>query len=189
MLRGMGAFALYTGAGLTHAKPSEIPDGAEVARRVYQQLLDRLGHEALRDCDENDLLAVADTVAALDNGSDFIKTAAVGVADFTTAKPNYGHMVLAHLILEGVVSTITTNWDDCIERGAGPERVLAVISDRDRHEIRTSALLKVHGCATRPSSALVTSSDLAGPTRLGPTRGQRQACGLTHCLRRNRRHC
>ncbi len=157
--------ALYTGAGLSRGEPSKIPDGAEVARRLHRQLASRLGADALAGAQPDDLLSVVDTVAAMANGSDVVRSVAVQVAEFTTAAPNFGHRVIAHLLLEDVVVAITTNWDDCIERGGSStrERLLAVISDQDRQDIRRTALLKVHGCATKPATTLVTSADLGSP--------------------------
>ena len=92
-----------------------------------------------------------------------MRRTAVAAAGFTSAQPNFGHEILALLLLEGVVVVITTNWDDCIERAGRDERVLAVISDQERLQIQTPALLKVHGCATRPTTALITTQDLATP--------------------------
>ena len=158
-----GRLVLYTGAGLSRGKPSEIPVGAEVARRVHARLVDLLGAEVLAGSDPSNLVSVADVVASTPGGIDLVRRTAVGVAEFTTADPNFGHEVIALLLLEGAVATITTNWDDCIERAGGAERVLAVVSDRDRQEIHTPALLKVHGCATRPDSVLVSTNDLATP--------------------------
>lgn len=158
-----GRLVIYTGAGLSRAQPTEIPGGAEVAQLCYDRLVNMLGVEALEAADPSDLVSVADVVAATDGGLDLVRRTAVAVADFVSARPNFGHEVLAHLLLEGVVVVITTNWDDCIERGGGDERILVVISDEDRVEIQTPALLKVHGCATRPTTALITTDDLSTP--------------------------
>lgn len=158
-----GRLVIYTGAGLSRDDPTGIPPGAEVARRCHGRLADLLGDGALEDANPSNLTSVADAVAALDGGLDLLRRTAVGVAEFTTADSNFGHEVLALLLLEGLVVAITTNWDDCIERAGGTERVLAVISDQDRQEIHATALLKVHGCATRPDTILVTSEDLDCP--------------------------
>lgn len=158
-----GRLAVYTGAGLSRGEPTCIPSGAEVATRCHARLSELLGADSLMGSDPTNLTSVADAVAAMEDGHALIRRAAVGVAAFTTANPNFGHEVLALLLLEGVVSVCTTNWDDCIERAGGVERVLAVITDQDRQEIHTPALLKVHGCATRPDTVLVTSEDLANP--------------------------
>ena len=153
---------IYAGAGLSQASPTDIPGGAEVARQCHARLVDALGPDVLDCNDPSNLTSVADAAAKI-GGVDLIRRIAASVADFTSARPNFSHEVLALLLLEGMVVVITTNWDDCIERAGGEERVLAVISDQDRRQIQMVALLKVHGCATRPTTVLVTTTDLAKP--------------------------
>jgi NAD-dependent SIR2 family protein deacetylase len=75
-------------------------------------------------CSPTDLTAIADAVATLPSGRDALLSTAARVAEFTSATPSYGHEVLAFLMLEGLLDVLTTNWDDCIERGGGEERVL-----------------------------------------------------------------
>ena len=154
--------AIYAGAGLSQASPTDIPDGAEIARRCYERLVDTLGPDVL-DCEDSSNLTSVSDAAAQNGRLELIRRTAVSVADFTSARPNFSHEVLALLLLEGVVVVITTNWDDCIERAGGEERVLAVISDQDQQQIEMPALLKVHGCATRPTTVLITTKDLAAP--------------------------
>lgn len=160
-----GRLAIYAGAGLSRSSPTDMPSGAEVAERCYDRLVDLLGPDSLREAERRDLVSVADAVETHSGDANHVRRTAVGVADFTLARPNFGHGVLALLILEGMVVVITTNWDDCIERAGGEERVQAVISDQDRREVDGPAVLKVHGCATRPTTVLVTSSDLEAPPR------------------------
>ena len=140
-----------------------MPSGAVVAQRCYDRLVDLLGSDLLSGAEPDDLVSVADVVATHCGDANHVRRTAVGVAGFTSATPNFGHEVLALLILEGAVVVITTNWDDCIERAGGEERVQAVVSDHDRREVEGSTVLKVHGCATRPTTVLVTSSDLEAP--------------------------
>ena len=154
--------AIYAGAGLSQASPTDIPDGAEIARRCYDRLLDTLGPDGL-DCEDPSSLTSVSDAAAQKYSVELIRRIAVSVAGFTSARPNFSHEVLALLLLEGVVVVITTNWDDCIERSGREERVLAVISDQDQQQIQRAALLKVHGCATRPTTVLITTEDLATP--------------------------
>ena len=160
-----GRLVVYAGAGISMADPTCLPSGTEIAERCHRQLADELGSAALDAADSSDLVSVADAVA--DGGSredvDHVRHTAVGVAGFTTATPGFGHEVLALLMLEGTVDVITTNWDDCIERAGGEERILTIMSDQDREQITQRALLKVHGCATRPSGILITSDDLFDP--------------------------
>ena len=158
-----GRLAIYAGAGLSRAFPTNMPDGREVARRCYERIRGLLRADALDTADSSNLTSVADVVAALEQGADLVRHTAVDVADFTSARPNFGHEILALLLLEGTVVVITTNWDDCIERAGEEERVLAVISDQEREQTYEPALLKVHGCATRPSTLLITTEDLSEP--------------------------
>ena len=160
-----GRLVVYAGAGISMADPTRLPSGAEIAERCHRKLADELDSAALDAADSSDLASVADAVA--DGGSpedvEHVRRTAVGVAGFTTAAPGFGHEVLALLMLESIVEVITTNWDDCIERAGGEERILAVQSDQDRAQVTQQALLKVHGCATRPSGILITSDDLSDP--------------------------
>ncbi len=66
-------------------------------------------------------------------------------------------------MLEGVIDVLTTNWDNCIERSAGEEQLPTVVTDRDLVNISPPTVLKIHGCASQPSSLLLTSSHLASP--------------------------
>ena len=157
-----GKLVIYTGAGLSRALPTSIPDGGEIARRCHARLTEVLGPDAFDGVDPSNLPAVADAAEAA-AGRGLIRNTAADVADFTGAHFNLSHELLALLLLEGHIEAITTNWDDCIERAGGDERVLVVISDVDRRQIEGPALMKVHGCATRPPTLLITSQDLEEP--------------------------
>ena len=154
--------AIYAGAGLSQASPTNIPDGATLALLCHERLVETLGPKMQTCPDPKNLTAVADTAAAA-GGRELIRQVAVDVADFRTAIPNFGHELLGLLVLEGIAVAITTNWDDCIERAVEPERILAIVSDQDRQQIQEAALLKVHGCATRPATILITTDDLTDP--------------------------
>ncbi len=153
--------AIYAGAGLSMADPTALPSGAGVATEVHGRLLNAVS--SLPDCDEENLVSVADA-ADQAGGLDALKRVVVSVVEFTSAEPNYGHRLLAALVLEGVATALTTNWDDCIERGCQPDRLLPIVTAQDLFEIpeRTS-VLKLHGCATRPMSLLVTTDELRNP--------------------------
>lgn len=156
-----GSLAVYAGAGLSRAEPATIPTGFTIAQR----LVDLLGasFKGLGGVNPTDLASVADTVAALNGGEEALLQATVRVAEFTTATPTYGHRVLATLLLEGVLDVLTTNWDDCIERGNQHERVAAVVTAQDLVRIVGPSVLKIHGSATQPDSLLITSAHLASP--------------------------
>lgn len=160
-LARIGRLVVYAGAGLSRAEPSDIPVGAEIARRTYQRLAAIF--DSIPPCNENDLTSVADNVASLDGGIDALRNTVVQVAEFTSADSNYGHKVLALLLLEGAIDVLTTNWDDCIERGCRPERLQATISAVERVQLNIRALLKMHGCATRPPTLLITTAEIDEP--------------------------
>lgn len=156
-----GRLVIYAGAGLSRAKPTELPSGPEVASRTYHRLAHLL--PAMPACDEHDLTSVADAVASLAGGLPALRETVVKVVEFTTATPNYGHQALALLLLEGAVKVLTTNWDDCIERGGQPERVQVTITAVERAQMGHGALLKIHGCATRPDTLLITTAEVDEP--------------------------
>jgi hypothetical protein len=156
-----GRLAIYAGAGLSLAEPAGLPTGPMVAKRLYERL--QGAFPQIEDVDPEDLTAVADAVAALESGEDALRFTVVEVAEFTSAVPTYGHQVLALLVLEGVVDVLTTNWDDCVERGGGSERVMSIVTEYDLRNVSPRAVLKIHGCATQPSSLLITSSHLDAP--------------------------
>lgn len=149
---------LYVGAGVSLS--AGLPSGGDLARLVYAQI-EGMGVD-LTDIAEDDLLAIADAAEAA-NGGDAraVQEIALGVANFDGANPSATHRSLMLLLLEGAATVMSTNWDTCIERSTPKGEALAVIvTDADRMTIRTRGLLKVHGCARRPTTALVTSSQL-----------------------------
>ena len=115
-----GRLAIYAGAGLSRSSPTDLPGGAEVAQSCHDRLVDLLGPDVLSGANPYDLVSVADTVEARNGDANIVRRTAVDIAGFTAASPNSGHRVLALLLLEGIATVITTNWDDCIER-AGDE--------------------------------------------------------------------
>jgi hypothetical protein len=67
---------------------------------------------------------------------------------------------LALLACEGAIRLLLTNWDTCVERAVDED--LKPI--RDVHEAQDDArgsLLKIHGCATRPTTLLITTDQLS----------------------------
>lgn len=159
----LGRLVIYAGAGLSAAEPTRLPSAAGVARTLHQRLSQLF--PSIERIPASDLTAVADAVAKLPNGEDALRETAAQVAEFTTAIPSYGHELLAYLLLEGIVDVLTTNWDTCIERGCERERLSTVVSQHDLLDLSGKSLLKVHGCATKPSSLLLTTADLSAPPR------------------------
>lgn len=152
---------IYAGAGIGLSEPTGLPSGAAVARAIHARLVATF--PVLAGCDEGDLLAIADAVAGEPGGNEAIRRTSCAVAEFTTATPGFAHRVLAYLMLEGLVEVLTTNWDNCIERGVPDERVSAVVNASDLQQIVGCSVLKVHGCATQPITVLVTTADLTHP--------------------------
>lgn len=148
---------IYAGAGLSAASPTELPGAARLAKRVADALGDVVN---LNEVDPWDLLAVADAIAAQPRGPHVLRETILRVADLLEAPFNYGHRVVALLICEGAVTALETNYDDCIERAAQPERLPVVRTSDELLHGPATALLKAHGCATLPPTMLVTTDDL-----------------------------
>lgn len=156
-----GRVVVYAGAGISISPPTSLPSGANLSRAIHSQFDGSFNFSD--GLDSGDLVAMADEVAATADGVAALRQVAVIAADFKTARPGYTHRVLAYLMLEGVIDVLTTNWDTCIERGAGEEQLGAVVTDGDLRMVTPPSVLKIHGCATRPDSLLVTSAHLSAP--------------------------
>lgn len=156
-----GRVAIYAGAGISVAQPTGLPNGSSLAQAIYLKLV--TAFPSLNGVDQGDLVAIADSVAALPGGGDALRQTAAHAAEFRTAKPSYGHHLIAYLALEGVIDVLTTNWDTCIERGGDSERLDAVVDQRSLSNGTHLSVLKVHGCATQPASLLITTNDLQNP--------------------------
>lgn len=155
---------LCVGAGVSKGDPSGLGLGAEVSRKTYDSLRVTLGPSQLEGVDPDNLLSLADKVEILNGGRDLLQALLPGIDRFTSAMPNISHQVLSALALEGAVSILSTNWDNCIERAAPVGWVLrVVVTEEDRSRVAGPHLLKVHGCATRRGTLLVSSAQLADP--------------------------
>lgn len=111
-----------------------------------------------------DLLAVADAaVSAM--GLLPLQHEVLALADFDRATPNFGHRALALLLAEGAVSSVLLwNWDDCVERSAPEgERVQVARTLEDMRQLQVPSVAKIHGCATRVETLLITSGQLEHP--------------------------
>jgi len=155
-----GEVVLYVGAGVSVG--SGLPGGARLSELVYEKVA-AAGGVNLDGVSPTDLLAVADA-AELANGGDprVVQEISLAVADFDHAQPSAPHEALALLLVEGAAAVMSTNWDTCIERAAPQgESIASIVTNDDRMGFRGVGLLKLHGCARRPSTALVTSRQLA----------------------------
>jgi hypothetical protein len=176
-----GQLVVCAGAGLSRAADADLPSGERLGELLDQRLSDRVaGYEA--PASTGDLLAVAD--AAVDViGLLPLQYEVLELADFVGATPNFGHRALALLLAEGAVSTVLLwNWDDCVERAApGGERVQVARTLEDMQQLQVPSVAKIHGCATRVKTLLITSSQLESPplwTQAAFTAELRSATGL-----------
>ena len=157
---------IYAGAGVSVGEPTGLPSGAEIAARLHSRFVAEI--PALAECDERDLLAIANTIEDQPGGQQLLQQEVCQLADFTTAEPGFSHRILAFLLLEGALKLFTTNWDTCIERALHHQRVTAksvnpVIADTDLQTLEFRNLRKLHGCATRPATIRITSQQLDDP--------------------------
>jgi hypothetical protein len=159
-----GRLVICAGAGLGVAQAAELPSGAELGVDLDLRLADLLnGYQSPPD--PADLIAVADAGAGLEGGEEALRGEVLGLADFKGAEPNYGHVAAAELLCEGAVSLLLLwNWDTCIERvEVSPDLLQVSRSAEDLRDLTEPSIAKVHGCATRRETMLITSEDLKEP--------------------------
>jgi SIR2-like domain len=159
-----GALVICAGAGLSVAPDANLPSGRRLGELLDARLCARLEGYVSPENTAN-LLAVADAAAGAAGGLLPLQIEVLELADFERATPNYGHRALGLLLSEGAVVTLLLwNWDDCVERSAGDEERLQVARTReDMAQLRVPRIAKVHGCATRVRTLLITSAQLEEP--------------------------
>jgi hypothetical protein len=159
-----GQLVLCAGAGLSRAGPADLPSGARLGKLLDERLRALVSGYSSPPNPEN-LIAVADAGADLDGGKTALRSEVLGLAEFLEAEPNYGHQAVAELLCEGAIGLLLLwNWDDCVERvDVTPERLQVARSGRDIEDLDQPSIAKIHGCATRRSTLLITSTDLAAP--------------------------
>lgn len=159
-----GRVTVCAGAGLSRADDAGLPLGAELASMLDTRLTARLsGYVSPSDSD--DLIAVADAAIGAAESLKPLQLEVRDLGNFLRTGLNLGHRALALLMAEGAVSgTLLWNWDNCLERAAPEgERLEAAMSAADVADLDIPAVLKVHGCATRVTSLMITSDQLADP--------------------------
>jgi hypothetical protein len=158
-----GQLVVCAGAGLSLAMPTGLPGGAELGRRLDARLSDLIaGYESPQE--PSNLIEVADVGKALEAGEEMLRTEVLKLAPFRNADPNYGHRMLAELLCEGGVDVVLLwNWDNCIERvDVWPEQLQVARSWKDLEQLEEQpSIAKVHGCATRKLTLLISSEDLS----------------------------
>jgi hypothetical protein len=159
-----GRLVMCAGAGMSRASPTDLPSGAELGNRLNERLESLISGYVAPEHPEN-LIAVADAGADLEGGEDALRSEVLKLARFLDADPNYGHQVVAELLGEGAIEVLLLwNWDDCIERvDVTPERLQVARSRRDLEDLEQPSIAKIHGCATRRRTLLITSADLDEP--------------------------
>ena len=156
-------FAVLVGSAASIWEPSAILPGQQVSQALAKIILNGID-------DPDDLLASLVQSTAFEHlmlrhprpERWLRETIAATIAP---AKPNPVHFAIAEL-LGGVFSgVITTNYDACIERAARSRgnAIHVVVSKTDYclGESKRIDLLKIHGCAERPSTMVVTLMDEA----------------------------
>lgn len=176
-----GRLVLYLGAGLSIPSPSCGPRGNEVADRLRPFIADLLGVD-VADLIEADLEALASRVAR--DASDRLPQLKVRAGDiwpFNEMEPNYGHEMVALLMREGLVEAVSANWDCGIENGGQrlAVRIEPVATGADRLCLGTGdvPLFKVHGCARRPDTLIITREEVDDPQRWAKAEVQHAMAG------------
>jgi hypothetical protein len=159
-----GQLVVCAGAGLSMADDACLPSGRALGEQLDARLTAHLAGYISPD-DPGDLVKVAD--AAVDAAEDlsFLQNEVIKLADFDRAPANFGHRALALLLAEGAVASVLLwNWDDCIERSAPlGERIQVARTFADMSQLHAPRIAKIHGCATRAETLLISSSQLANP--------------------------
>lgn len=151
--------AVCAGAGLSVG--SGLPSGSQLAQDLHQRFIRQLAGYC---CDHpNHLPSVATAVASLPSGLEVLQRSIVELAHLDTAPPNYAHRLLALLVAEGALQLVTTNWDNCVERGWEGEHILAARDASEAEDLQRAHVLKIHGCCSRPATLLVTEDQLRNP--------------------------
>jgi hypothetical protein len=159
-----GKLVLCAGAGLSRADDAGLPSGRQLGELLDARLSGRLAGYA-SPANPSNLLDVADAAAAASDDLLALQNEVLELADFERATPNFGHRALALLLAEGAVSTLLLwNWDDCVERSAlEGERLQVARTREDMDQLRVPSVAKIHGCATRVRTLLITSEQLEEP--------------------------
>lgn len=158
---------LYLGAGLSVPWPACGPCGHELADKLRPIVAELLG-VTKTDLEEPDLESLAarfEREAPERLGE--LKDRAAQAWPFKDMEPTYGHQVVALLLREGLVRAVSTNWDCGVENGGirvevpvhGASRAIDVLDPADE----SLYLYKLHGCARRPETLVLTRDEVDTP--------------------------
>ncbi len=160
---------LYLGAGLSVPWPACGPCGNELADKLRPIVAELLGVTEA-DLEEPDLESLAARFEREAPGRlGELKDRAAQAWRFKDMEPTYGHQVVALLLREGLVRAVSTNWDCGVENGGvrvevpvqGAAREIDVLDPADG----TLYLYKLHGCASRPETLVLTRDEVDTPRR------------------------
>lgn len=162
-----GRLVLYLGAGVSIPAPAHGPKGADVANALRAVVSELLGVEELSLVDL-DLEALSARVAELaPERLEELRSRAADAKPFRDMTPTYGHEVIALLLREGLATVVSANWDCGVERaGLQIETLIEGVSDDASLQglpSRTIPLYKVHGCARRPQTLVLTRDEVDRP--------------------------
>jgi hypothetical protein len=171
-----GRLVFYLGAGVSIPSPACGPRGNEVADLLKPIVAELLGVDE-DDLSEPDLETLAARVEAVsDSALEQLKVRAADVWGFRDMDPNYAHEAIAVLLREGLVTVVSANWDCGVENGG---RVIGTaiegvsrLVDRLALTATDVPIFKVHGCAKRPTTLVLTRSEVDEPR--GWARGEVQ---------------
>jgi hypothetical protein len=138
-----------------------LPSGKELAELVRKSFAGQLDGPSWDGTD--DLSEIGEAISSLPGGLRLLQKRIVRLANFDSAMPTLAHRLLALLLAEGAVKVMTTNWDDCVERGWNEERIQAARNIEEARELEMTHVLKVHGCCTLPPTLVITKTQLEEP--------------------------
>jgi hypothetical protein len=158
---------LYLGAGVSIPMPSNGPKGNDIAERLLPVVADMLG------TDEDGLkgLSLEELSGRVqDENQEMLgelKRKAAVAEDLRSMQPNFGHEALALLMREGMVRVVSANWDCAVETAGGKAGIaiegVSRQADLNPPPEEVILLFKVHGCARRPETLVLTRAEVDEP--------------------------
>lgn len=147
------SLAIFLGAGLSMANPSNLPSAAKLAEMCYQKNRTMSG-QALPANLENDLEALSTHFKEQQSFNNVFIQGLVPWEVFK-AEPNPGHKAIADFLTAEIIEFgISTNLDVLIEKaaeGLGEKSFRATVTENDlnRFGLSHKPFLKIHGCCER----------------------------------------
>ena len=153
---------IVVGAGVSYARPTALPDGKDLAKRLHESLTRLVTGYECDPANAENLPAVAQAGEDVLGGRRAVQALVPTLADFETAAPTIAHSVFSMLAAEGAISLITTNWDSCLERGSDPP-LPAFYKLDDVDDSISPHVFKIHGTANIPTSLILSEEQLGDP--------------------------